>query len=196
MVDRAARLMNFRRGELPLGVQAALFYFCVLCGYFFLRPVRDAMGVSRGMDELRWLFVVTSISSLVVVLLFGGVVSKLDRRKFIPIGYLFVIACLSAFSALLIFDAGGGGGLIGTDAGNQCCPRRGIHVLRLALRHQPVRQQPFLGLHGRCVQRRPGQTHVCVHRDRWNVGRHLGRLVNQRDQRDDRICLPAGRPDA
>ena len=116
MTNWAARLMNFRRGELPLGVLAALFYFCVLCGYFFLRPVRDAMGVSRGMDELRWLFVVTSISSLVVVLLFGGVVSKLDRRRFIPIGYLFVIACLFAFSALLIFDAGAGGGLIGSDA--------------------------------------------------------------------------------
>lgn len=116
MTAWAARLMNFRRGELPLGVLAALFYFCVLCGYFFLRPVRDAMGVSRGMDELRWLFVVTSLSSLVVVLLFGGVVSRLDRRKFIPIGYLFVIACLFAFSALLIFDAGAGGGLIGSDA--------------------------------------------------------------------------------
>ena len=116
MTNWAARLMNFRRGELPLGVLAALFYFCVLCGYFFLRPVRDAMGVSRGMDELRWLFVVTSLSSLVVVLLFGGVVSRLDRRKFIPIGYLFVIACLFAFSALLIFDAGAGGGLIGSDA--------------------------------------------------------------------------------
>ena len=116
MTGWAARRMNCKRGELPLAVLGALFHFCVLGGYFFLRPVRDAMGVSRGMDELRWLFVVTSISSLVVVLLFGGVVSKLDRRKFIPIGYLFVIVCLLAFSALLIFDARAGGGLIGTDA--------------------------------------------------------------------------------
>ncbi|MCZ6915425.1 MAG: Npt1/Npt2 family nucleotide transporter [Gemmatimonadetes bacterium] len=116
MSDWAARLMNFKRGELPLGVLAALFYFCVLCGYFFLRPVREAMGVSRGMDELRWLFLVTSLSSLVIVLCFGGVVSKLDRRRFIPIGYLFVIACLFAFSVLLIVDAGAGGGLIGTNA--------------------------------------------------------------------------------
>jgi AAA family ATP:ADP antiporter len=108
--------MNFKRGELRLGVIAAGFYFCVLCGYFFLRPVRDAMGVSRGMDELRWLFVVTSFSSLIIVLLFGGVVSKLDRRRFIPIGYLFVIVCLLGYAALLIFDAGAGGGLIGTDA--------------------------------------------------------------------------------
>ncbi len=116
MADWAARLMNFKRGELRLGVLASLFHFCVLCGYFFLRPVREAMGVSRGMDELRWLFVVTSVSSLVVVLLFGGVVSKLDRRRFIPVGYLFIIACLIAFSTLLILDAGSGGGLIGTDA--------------------------------------------------------------------------------
>ena len=111
----AARTLNFRPGELPLGLLAALFYFCVLSGYFFLRPVREAMGVSRGMDELRWLFLVTSISSLVIVLLFGGVVSRLDRRRFIPVGYLFVIGCLFVFSALLIVDAGAGGGLIGSD---------------------------------------------------------------------------------
>ncbi len=81
MVNWAARTLNFKPGELRLGVLAALFYFCVLCGYFFLRPVREAMGVSRGMGELRWLFTVTSISSLFIVLLFGGVVSKLDRRR-------------------------------------------------------------------------------------------------------------------
>ena len=117
MSGLASRLLNFRKGELPLAVLSALFYFCVLCGYFFLRPVREAMGVSRGMDDLRWLFVGTSIVSLVVVLLFGGVVSRLDRRRFIPIGYLFVIVCLFVFAGLLIVDALSGGGLIGTDAG-------------------------------------------------------------------------------
>ena len=81
MTTWAARVLNFRPGELRLGVLAALFYFCVLCGYFFLRPVRDAMGVSRGLDELRWLFVITSLASLVIVLMFGGVVSRMDRRR-------------------------------------------------------------------------------------------------------------------
>ena len=116
MTDWAARTLNFRRGELRLALLAALFYFCVLSGYFFLRPVRDAMGVARGMDELRWLFVVTSVSSLVLVLLFGGAVSRMDRRKFIPVGYGFVIVCLLGFCALLFTDAQSGGGLIGTDA--------------------------------------------------------------------------------
>ena len=116
MTDWVARSLNFRRGELSLGALAGLFYFCVLCGYFFLRPVREAMGVSGGMAQLRWLFIVTSVVSLVLVLLFGGVVSRLDRRRFIPVGYLFVIVCLMGFSSLLIIDAGAGGGLIGSDA--------------------------------------------------------------------------------
>jgi AAA family ATP:ADP antiporter len=115
----ASRLLNFRQGELSLALLSAMFYFSVLCGYFFLRPVREAMGVSRGMDDLRWLFVGTSIVSLIVVLLFGGVVSRLDRRRFIPIGYLFVIVCLFIFAGLLIADALSGGGLIGTDAGTR-----------------------------------------------------------------------------
>lgn len=113
----AARLLNFKQGELPLAALSAVFYFCVLCGYNILRPVREAMGVSRGMDDLRWLFVGTSIVSLVVVLIFGGVVSRLDRRTFIPIGYFFVIVCLLLFAGLLVADGLAGGGLIGTDAG-------------------------------------------------------------------------------
>ncbi len=116
MTNWIAGALNFKRQELPLAVLAALFYFCVLCGYFFLRPVREAMGVSRGMDELRWLFVVTSLVSLALVLLFGGAVSRLDRRRFIPVGYLFVIVCLIGFATLLVIDAGAGGGFIGTDA--------------------------------------------------------------------------------
>ena len=110
-----ARLLNMKRGEFPLACMSALFFFLVLCGYFFVRPVREAMGVARGMDELRWLFVVTSVTALVAVLIFGGVVARLNRRRFIPIAYLFVIVCLIGFAALLIHDVRSGGGLIGTD---------------------------------------------------------------------------------
>ena len=103
--DLSTRLLNIKRGELPLALLSALFFFCVLCGYFFLRPVREALGVSRGMDDLRWLFVGSSIASLVAVLAFGGIVNRLDRRRFIPLAFLFVIVCLIAFASLLIADA-------------------------------------------------------------------------------------------
>lgn len=110
------RTLNFREGELKPALLSALLFFCVLGGYFFLRPVREAMGVSRGMDELRWLFVVTSVASLVAVLAFGGAVSRVDRRKALPIGYGFVIGCLLLFAGLLVADAASGGGVIGSDA--------------------------------------------------------------------------------
>lgn len=109
-------LRGMEAKERPLALLSALFFFLVLCGYFFLRPVRDAMGVSRGMSDLRWLFVATSAASLVVVLAFGGVVARTNRRRFIPYWYLFVTTCLVGFAGLLIWDAATGGGLIGTDA--------------------------------------------------------------------------------
>ena len=115
MTDAVSRILNIKKEEQPLAVLSAVYFFCILCGYFFLRPVRDAMGVARGMDELRWLFVCTALVSLAVVLAFGGVVARTNRRRFIPIGYLFVIGCLIVFSGMLIADGAAGGGLIGTD---------------------------------------------------------------------------------
>ena len=115
VTDTVSRILNIKKEELPLAVLSAVYFFSILCGYFFLRPVRDAMGVARGMDELRWLFVWTALVSLVVVLAFGGVVSRTNRRRFIPIGYLFVIGCLIVFAGMLIADGAAGGGLIGTD---------------------------------------------------------------------------------
>jgi ATP:ADP antiporter, AAA family len=115
MTTWLARAVDFRRGEAPLATLAALFHFFVLAGYYFLRPVRDAMGVSGGMDELRWLFTATSIAALIFVIAFGGVVSRTNRRRFIPLAYLFVIVCLLGFAGLLVADARAGGGLIGSD---------------------------------------------------------------------------------
>ncbi|MCY3545295.1 MAG: hypothetical protein F4Z31_07245 [Gemmatimonadetes bacterium] len=118
------RIINMKRGELPLAAMSALFFFVILCGYFFLRPVREAMGVARGMDELRWLFAINCFVSLGAVLAFGGVVARTNRRRFIPVAYLFVIVCLIGFAALLIQDVRSGGGLIGTDA--QSALSRGV----------------------------------------------------------------------
>lgn len=78
---------------------SGVFFFLVLAGMQMLRPVREALGVERGMDQLRWLFVATAAVSLVVAVAFGGLVSRLDRRRFIPIGLRAVVACLLAFAA-------------------------------------------------------------------------------------------------
>lgn len=93
-------------GVLPVGAGewrsvglSFAYFFLVLFGYFLLRPVREAMGVERSMDDLRWLFTVTCIASLVVAVAFGGLVARLDRARFIWVGHVLVAACLSVFVA-------------------------------------------------------------------------------------------------
>ncbi|MEO1585426.1 MAG: Npt1/Npt2 family nucleotide transporter, partial [Planctomycetota bacterium] len=92
------RLVRAEPGELAPLARSAAFFFCVLFGYFLLRPVREAMGVERGMDELSVLFVVTACASLVIAMLFGTLIRRLDRRRFIPIGFRLVIASLVLFA--------------------------------------------------------------------------------------------------
>ncbi|HIF37727.1 MAG TPA: MFS transporter [Gemmatimonadetes bacterium] len=116
MMKTISKLLSISPEELPLVLVSAAYFFSVLCGYNFLRPVREAMGVSGGMNDLRWLFAVTSIVSLVVVLCFGGLVARTNRRKFIPLSYGFVIVCLILFASLLLADILSGGGLIGSSA--------------------------------------------------------------------------------
>ena len=116
IMQSLSKLLSIHRTELPPVLLSASYFFTVLCGYNFLRPVREAMGVSGGMNDLRWLFAVTSVVSLVVVLCFGGLVARTNRRKFIPIAYLLVIVCLLLFSGILILDIASGGGLIGSSS--------------------------------------------------------------------------------
>jgi AAA family ATP:ADP antiporter len=116
MIKTISKLLSISPEELPLVLVSAAYFFSVLCGYNFLRPVREAMGVSGGMNDLRWLFAVTSIVSLFVVLCFGGLVARTNRRRFIPLSYGFVVVCLLFFAALLLADINSGGGLIGSAA--------------------------------------------------------------------------------
>ncbi len=72
-------------------------FFFLLFGYFLLRPIREAMGVQRSMGDLRWLFLITCGVSLIVTLAFGGVVSRMDRKRFISLAYRAVMVCLLGF---------------------------------------------------------------------------------------------------
>ncbi|MAO21517.1 MAG: MFS transporter [Phycisphaerae bacterium] len=92
-----ARVFPVRKGEWGrVGLSAACFFF-LLFGYFLLRPIREAMGVQRSMSDLRWLFITTCFVSLIVTLAFGGVVSRMDRRRFIALAYRAVMVCLLGF---------------------------------------------------------------------------------------------------
>ena len=82
------------------------YFFCLLAGYYILRPLRDEMGVAGGVRNLHWLFTATFFVMLAAVPVFGAVVARLPRRRFIPLVYHFFVANIAIFWVLLMFGAG------------------------------------------------------------------------------------------
>jgi AAA family ATP:ADP antiporter len=80
------------------------YFFTLLAGYYVLRPLRDQMGIAGGVRNLPWLFTATFVSLLIAQPLYGALVARLPRAKFIPIVYHFFVANLMLFWLLLIFD--------------------------------------------------------------------------------------------
>jgi ATP:ADP antiporter, AAA family len=80
------------------------YFFCLLAGYYILRPLRDEMGVAGGVRNLQWLFTATFLTMLAAVPCYGALVARLPRRRFIPLVYHFFVANLAIFWLLLTFD--------------------------------------------------------------------------------------------
>src|SRR6478735_11630449 len=77
------------------------YFFTLLAGYYVLRPVRDEMGLAGGVKNLPWLFTATFFVMLAALPLFGALVARLPRRRFIPIVYHFFVANILLFWVLL-----------------------------------------------------------------------------------------------
>lgn len=96
------RLIDVRPGEVAALLWASLFYFCVLCAYYVIRPIRDDMGVAGGVDNLPWLFTGTLLGMALANPPYAALVSKLPRLRFITLTYRFFEANLLVFFALLL----------------------------------------------------------------------------------------------
>ena len=96
-------LLNLRREEIGPVLIASLFFFFVLTALMVLRPARDALGMERGIESIRWLFISTALVTLAVNPLFGWLVSRLRRLQFIDVTYGFFVLSLLCFWALLTF---------------------------------------------------------------------------------------------
>ena len=109
---------------------ALLYFFCLLCSYYVLRPVRDAMGASvdatavfpqawlawaqaRGVAlgdfTLQLLFTGTFIAMVLLQPVYGALVSRFPRRVFLPAVYLLFVACLLGFYWLFDQEVAGRG---------------------------------------------------------------------------------------
>ena len=123
----AGRAARFRAAlsESPPLLWSFLYFFCLLSGYYVLRPVREAMaassdveavfppaliawfaerGVALGEFTLQFIFTAVFFIMLLLQPAYGWLVSRFARRVFLPVIYGFFIATLLVFYAM--FDSG------------------------------------------------------------------------------------------
>jgi ATP:ADP antiporter, AAA family len=97
------RIVAVRPGEIRALLWSFAYFFFLLAAYYVLRPVRDEMGLAGGIRNLPWLFTATFVVMLAVVPVFGAVVSRVPRHRFIPLVYHFFAANILIFWLLLTF---------------------------------------------------------------------------------------------
>jgi len=101
-----ARAVEVRPGELRALLLSFAYFFCLLSSYYVLRPLRDEMGVASGVEHLQWLFSGTFAAMLAAVPVFGWIVARLPRRRFVPLVYRFFAVNILIFFALFSLDPG------------------------------------------------------------------------------------------
>jgi AAA family ATP:ADP antiporter len=74
----------------------------VLTALMVVRPAREALGMQRGIEAIRWLFMGTVLVTLAVNPVFGWLVARFRRMAFVAATYLFFAAGLAAFYGLLV----------------------------------------------------------------------------------------------
>lgn len=95
------RLVEVRPNEWRALWLAFVFNFVILAGYYILRPIREEIGASSGVENLPWMYTFTLIGMLIANALFAAIVGRMSRRKFLPLAYRFAIANLLIFFLLM-----------------------------------------------------------------------------------------------
>ena len=85
----------------PVG-WAFLYFFCLLCGYYILRPVRDEMAIEGGVQHLPWMMTATFVTLLLVTPLFGWLSARVSRHRLLQIVYAFFALHLVLFFLTMI----------------------------------------------------------------------------------------------
>ena len=75
--------------ELKATVLSFLWVFLVMCAWYTLRPVRDALSSDWSNEQLSWLWTSTFVFSAVAVSIYGGLIARVRFQRIVPCVYLF-----------------------------------------------------------------------------------------------------------
>ena len=93
--------LGVRKDETTLVLLSALLFYVVMSAYYILRPLREEMGIHGGVRQLPKLFLMTLAVMAVITPMFGTLVRRFPREKFIPIVYRFFAINLVLFFLIL-----------------------------------------------------------------------------------------------
>jgi AAA family ATP:ADP antiporter len=99
---RLRRLLPATPAERRAALWSFGYFFALLAAYYVLRPLRDQMAIAGGVHALPWLFTATFVTLLAAQPLYGALVARLPRRRFIAFVYHFFALDLAAFWLLLV----------------------------------------------------------------------------------------------
>ena len=89
------RVGAIRPHEVPAVAASFLLFFCLMAGYFAVRPVRDTVGTLIGADRLADLWIGTAAASILVIPVYGWLVARFRRSVFLPWTYAAVAVSLA-----------------------------------------------------------------------------------------------------
>jgi ATP:ADP antiporter, AAA family len=101
MISLLYRALRAQPGELAAVAWAFAYFFLLLCSYYILRPVRDALAVEAGTQTLQWLFTATFVAMIALVPVFGWLCARLPRARLLPVVYGFFTLNLIVFSSYM-----------------------------------------------------------------------------------------------
>ena len=96
LVDEFFNLTKYERSVI---IHGAIWFFLILFSYYILRPIREQISSTYGVENLSWLFWATFVFMLVAIPLYSFLVGEVHRKKLVPGIYLFFIANLLGFWA-------------------------------------------------------------------------------------------------
>jgi AAA family ATP:ADP antiporter len=96
-----SKIIDVKPKEIHALLLAFVFNFVVLGGYYVIRPIRDEIGADRGVENLPWMYTGTLTGMLIANALYAAIVTRMSRRRFIPIAYRFAVANLFVFFLLM-----------------------------------------------------------------------------------------------
>lgn len=90
-------IFSVKKEEIPLLISSVLLLFFVFASYAVIKPIRDALGIDKGTDDLKWLFLGTFIATIIASIAAMYLSSRAKRKNYLNGVYIFFITNLFAF---------------------------------------------------------------------------------------------------